>query len=68
MQTIRDVCDQHMILEIITVHLDDFRALRLTFDSLQGVLSAQQARWIVVDGGSEAVSSDQQNLLHQMFE
>jgi putative colanic acid biosynthesis glycosyltransferase len=40
------------LLSIITVHKDDWAALRATSSSLQPVLNDPRVEWLVIDGGS----------------
>jgi putative colanic acid biosynthesis glycosyltransferase len=40
------------LLSIITVHKDDWAALRATWSSLQPVLNDPRVEWVVIDGGS----------------
>ena len=52
-----------MQLDIVTVHLSDFDGLKRTFASLESMLARRQFRWIVIDGGSVAATTEQAALM-----
>lgn len=56
------------LLTIITIHLDAFSGLRMTLESLHPGLEQVAFQWVVIDGGSRALTPDNQQLLNEVSE
>jgi hypothetical protein len=57
-----------MLLNIVTIHLDNFEGLHRTLESLRPTLGHPNVRWIVVDGGSSHPNPDEQRLMDAVSE
>lgn len=53
-------------LDIITVHLNDFDGLELTFHSLKTALQRPCVSWLLIDGNSTAASPQQQKIIKRV--
>jgi putative colanic acid biosynthesis glycosyltransferase len=49
-----------MNVSIVTVHLNDFDGLNNTYHSLRRLLVSRQINWLVIDGGSEVTTEEQE--------
>ncbi len=54
------------LLSIITVHLQDFKGLKATFESLDRMIGDSRVEWVVIDGGSQPASDVDQKLLEKV--
>lgn len=54
------------ILSIITVHFDDFKNLKYTWEATQSILSRGGVEWIVIDGNSKATNDFEREILNRV--
>lgn len=55
--------NSNIFLSIITVHYQDYSGLKTTLESVLPKLNQAEVEWIVVDGGSIAVSANDQEIM-----